>query len=85
MGPKPTARDVAQFLFQIDFLSARRDNADGTYDHLAFADRPNLLRITTNLDEGMSWEIHPVFRNTLKTKNVESKSELARRERRKDR
>lgn len=78
----PSNRDIAQFLFQIGFLSARKDHSDGTYDHFAFAERPNLLRITTNVDEGMSWEIHPVFRQYLRLKDVVSKSELAGKGRR---
>lgn len=78
IGARPTHREVAQFLFQIGFLSARRDHSDGRYDHLAFRDRPNLLKVNTNLDEGCSWEIHPVFRRTLRLQDVKSKSELAR-------
>lgn len=81
-GVRATNRDVAQFLFQIGFLSARHDNSDGSYEHLTFADRPNLLRANTNIDEGVSWEIHPVFRNALKLKDVASKSEITRRDRR---
>lgn len=73
----PGAREVAHFLFQIGFLSARRDEPDGSYVHLSYAARPNLLRATTNLDEGVSWEIHPVFRQTLRLKDVASKSEKA--------
>ena len=69
------ALEVAHFLFQIGFLSARRDEPDGSYEHLSYAARPNLLRATTNVDEGVSWEIHPVFRQTLRLKDVESKSE----------
>lgn len=76
----PGPREVAHFLFQIGFLSARRDEPDGSYVHLSYAARPNLLRATTNLDEGVSWEIHPVFRQTLRLKNVESKSERTRAE-----
>lgn len=75
----PSAKEVAHFLFQIGFLSARLDRPDGTYDHLTFFDRPNLLRATTNLDEGVSWEIHPVYRQALKLKDVASKSELVAR------
>lgn len=71
--------EIAQFLFQVGFLSARRDQSDASYEHFAFADRPNLLRVASNLDEGMSWEIHPVFRQTLRLKNVESKSQSIRR------
>lgn len=78
LGPRPTHREVAQFLFQIGFLSARRDFTDGHYEHFAFRDRPNLLKVNTNLDEGHSWEIHPVFRQTLRLQDVKSKSELAR-------
>lgn len=76
-------REVAHFLFQIGFLTAREDYKDGTYKHLAFADRPNLLRTVTNVDEGMSWEIHPVYRQTLSLKDVPSKSQLHKMSRRK--
>lgn len=76
---RPSAREVAHFLFQIGFLSARLDRPDGTYDHLMYFDKPNLLRATTNLDEGGSWEIHPVFRQALKLKDVASKSQIINR------
>lgn len=82
---QPGAREIGQFLFQVGFLTARRDDIDGSYQHFSFSERPNLLRATTNVDEGMSWEIHPVFRDYLRLKDVESKSELARRSRRRDR
>lgn len=61
----PQPREVAQFLFEIGFLSARRDRTDGSYEHLTFADKPDLLSSRTNIDQGHSWEIHPVFRQTL--------------------
>jgi hypothetical protein len=61
----PTPRDVAAFLFQIGFLSAREDRDDGTYRHIAFSDNPSLLVARTNIDQGLSWEIHPVFRQAL--------------------
>lgn len=79
---KPGAKEVAHFLFQIGFLSARQDHSDGTYTHLSYAERPNLLHAVTNLDEGMSWEIHPVFRQTLDLKDVPSKSEKKKKDRR---
>jgi hypothetical protein len=82
LSAKPSSRDVAHFLFQIGFLSARLDYKDGTYEHLAFADRPNLLAVNTNVDEGVSWEIHPVFRDTLRLKDVQSKSERSWTDRR---
>lgn len=82
MPARVGSRDVAQFLYQVGFLSARLDHKDGRYDHFSFSDKPNLLSVTTNIDEGLSWEIHPVFRNALKLKDVESKSERFREKRR---
>ena len=62
-------REVAQFLFEIGFLSARLDRPDGSYEHTTFADHPDLLDSRTNIDQGYSWEIHPVFRQTLKLRS----------------
>jgi hypothetical protein len=61
--PKPL--DVAAFLFQIGFLSARRDKSDGSYEHITYSGNPSLLVARTNIDQGVSWEIHPVFRQAL--------------------
>lgn len=66
----PSPKEVAHFLFQIGFLTARKDFADGSYEHLAYADNPTLLNAKTNVDQGYSWEVHPVFRQALKLKNV---------------
>jgi hypothetical protein len=67
---KPSPLEVAHFLFQIGFLTARKDFADGNYEHLMYAENPYLLSSRTNVDQGYSWEIHPVFRQALKLKNV---------------
>lgn len=66
----PSALDVAHFLFQIGFLTARKDFFDEHYEHIAYADNPMLLNTKTNIDQGYSWEIHPVFRQALKLKNA---------------
>lgn len=58
-------REVAQFLFEIGFLSARLDRQDGSYEHKTFAEKPDLLDSRLNIDQGYSWEIHPVFRQAL--------------------
>lgn len=71
----PSEVEVAHFLFQIGFLTARRDFSNGHYEHLAFADAPHLLKDRTNLDDGVTWEIHPVYRQTLRLQNVPSKSQ----------
>jgi hypothetical protein len=70
--PRPV--DVAAFLFQIGFLSARRNLEDGGYEHLTFADKPDLLRARTNLDDGVRWEIHPVFRQALQMRDAQGRS-----------
>ena len=66
----PSSMEVAHFLFQIGFLTARRDLPDGSYEHLAYSENPALLNARTNIDQGSTWEIHPVFRQALKLKNV---------------
>lgn len=70
---RPLNRDVAHFLYQIGFLTARRDRPDGSYVHIAYAENPDLLQQRTNLDQGYSWEIHPVFRQVLRLKNVKDR------------
>lgn len=72
---KPSNKEVAHFLFQVGFITARRDLPNDEYEHISFIDQPDLLKSKTNLDDGVSWEIHPVFRQALKLKNVETKQQ----------
>jgi hypothetical protein len=65
---QPRAIDVAAFLFQIGFLTARRQLEDG-YEHITYVDQPGLLRDRTNIDDGVRWEIHPVFRQALQLRD----------------
>lgn len=74
MSGKPRAADVASFLFEVGLFFGRRDCDDGTYEHISFAERPSLLRSRVNPDEGLRWEIHPVFRQVLRTRSIESTS-----------
>lgn len=67
------AVSVAHFLFQIGFVTARRDISAEKYEHIGYADAPHLLKDRTNLDDGFSWEIHPVYRQTLNLQNVPTK------------
>jgi hypothetical protein len=64
------AMDVAAFLFQIGFIFGRRDYGDGNYDHIAYSERPSLLRSRSDIDAGLSWEIHPVFRQALEIRDL---------------
>jgi hypothetical protein len=67
------ARDVAAFLFEIGFIFGRLDLDDGRYEHISFSERPHLLKSRTSLDDGLRWEIHPVFRQALEVRDVEGK------------
>lgn len=73
---KPSHKEVAHFLFQIGFITARQDNADRSYNHISFDMNPSLLKSRTNIDDGVSWEIHPVFRQALQLKNVDTKQAI---------
>ncbi|HWD38752.1 MAG TPA: hypothetical protein VG944_07880 [Fimbriimonas sp.] len=60
---------VGHFLFKIGFLTARKDTDQGTYRHFSYAERPDLLRDPANLDQGCSWEVHPIYRQTLEMRD----------------
>jgi len=60
--------EIAHFLFRIGFLTAREELTRDEYRHHNYEDRPSLLQDRGNIDQGMSWEIHPFFRTVLKLK-----------------
>jgi hypothetical protein len=59
VGKVMRATQVAAFLYEIGFLTARRNNTDGTYDHFTFAEEPSPLHNRTNIDRGMSLKFTP--------------------------
>lgn len=67
------AKDVASFLFEIGFIFGRLDLDDGSYEHITFSERPHLLKSRTNIDDGLRWEIHPIFRQALEVRDVEGR------------
>lgn len=73
------ARDVAAFLFQIGFFYGRRDKPDGAYEHITYSERPSLFRARTNIDDGLKWEVHPVFRQALEMRDAEGRELGTRR------
>jgi hypothetical protein len=77
---KPKAVQVAAFLFEIGFIFGRRDYSDGTYEHVTFSEKPSLLRSRASLDDGLSWEVHPVFRQSLEMRDASGR-ELRRQSR----
>lgn len=56
--------DVAHFLYEIGFILARSETPSG-YEHYSFELMPDFLSSRTNDDFGMSWEIHPCYREAL--------------------
>ena len=74
LGGKPSDLDVAHFLFQVGFLAGRRDYGEHRgYDHVLYRDNPTLLRSRTNLDDGLRWEVNPVFREVLNLRPIVDK------------
>jgi len=67
----PTPLQVAALLFEVGLIYGRRDLEDGTYQHIGFAERPNLLKSRANVDDGLTWEIHPVYRQVLDMRTTE--------------
>jgi hypothetical protein len=70
---KPSSLQVAAFLFEIGLYYARRELPDGEYLHYDFNQKPSLLKARTNVDQGLTWEIHPVFRQALELRTPEGR------------
>jgi hypothetical protein len=68
---KPSSLQVASLLFEIGLYYARREREGGSYEHYDFSNKPSLLKARTNIDEGLTWEIHPVFRQALEIRTAE--------------
>jgi hypothetical protein len=80
LGGRPSDLDVAHFLFQIGFLAGRRDyGGDRGYDHVLYREQPTLLRARTNIDDGLRWEINPIYREVLNLGRVAGKRFTKRR------
>lgn len=62
---------VAQFLYRIGFIIARSESEDKRYQHYHFEELPDLLSSRTNTDFGLSWEIHPCYREALNIKKLD--------------
>ncbi|ATG90489.1 P-loop ATPase, Sll1717 family [Methylomonas koyamae] len=57
---------VAHFLYRIGFITARDENDSTGLGFVSFDQRPNLLTTKQNLDDGLTWEIHPSYRHVLR-------------------
>lgn len=66
-GSKAGDKILAQFLYKINFLTARKDMEDGTIVRYYFEEKQYLA--TDISDFGYTWEIHPAFRWALSPDN----------------
>ena len=68
----PSEAEIIRFLFQIGFITARRDLDSGEYRHYSFYDEPGILADGAS-DLGVYWEIPSCFRQALQLKNAPRK------------
>jgi len=55
---------VARYLFSIGLIVGH-ERVEGTSVYYAYEEKPELLKNLSNLDDGLSWSIHPSFRAAL--------------------
>jgi hypothetical protein len=67
-GAIATARDLAGFLYKINFLTARKDLPGGEIDRKYFEE--NRYLSASFSDFGYDWEIHPAYRWALQPDSI---------------
>ena len=69
-GVVATDTDLLQFMYKINFITARKDMPNGLIERKYFEENRYLSNSFTNF--GYGWEIHPAFRWALSPDSVES-------------
>lgn len=67
-GKPCTAKELTHFLYKINFLTARKDEDDGTIVRRYFED--NRYLSSSSADFGFDWEVHPAFRWALQPDKI---------------
>jgi hypothetical protein len=67
-GTPATPNSLAQFLYKIDFITARKDHQDGVIVR-KFFDQNQYLK-DQFVDFGFSWEVHPAYRWALEPEDT---------------
>lgn len=67
---RATKDDILQFLYKINFITARKKLEDGTIQRKYFEE--NRYLSSSFVDFGYKWEIHPAFRWALNPPSLES-------------
>lgn len=67
--PYKDSWQLAHFIYKCGFITGhnQRPGMD-VPEFVAYEARPDLLEVGSNLDDGMSWEIQPAYRNILRTR-----------------
>lgn len=65
-----TASELIQFMYKINFITARKNLPDGTIERKYFEENKYLS--SSVADFGYSWEIHPAFRWALSPDDIEN-------------
>jgi len=68
-GIRPTPQELANFLFKIDFITARLDTPNKVI-RKHFEENQTLQ--TRHADFGFSWEIHPAYRWALEPQSIDN-------------
>jgi hypothetical protein len=69
-GKAISSRSLIQFLYKIDFITARKELSDGNIDRKYFEQSRFLGHEI--VDFGYGWEIHPAYRWALQPENVQT-------------
>lgn len=67
-GNQATSKDLAHFLYKINFLTARKILEDGEIDRKYFEE--NRYLYSSFVDFGYDWEIHPAYRWALQPDDI---------------
>jgi hypothetical protein len=68
-GRSAMAKDLSQFLYKINFLTARKVLEDGTIQRKYFEE--NRYLSSSFVDFGYEWEVHPAFRWALQPDDID--------------
>ncbi len=68
-GRAATTKDLAAFLYKINFLTARKENSDGIVRR--YFEQQRYLQ-SSFVDFGFDWEIHPAYRWALQPDDLQS-------------
>lgn len=69
-GRHVNVRSLIQFLYKIDFITARRDQADDYIDRKYFDESRFLANEIVEF--GYDWEVHPAYRWALQPQDIQN-------------